>query len=280
MCTGLVFEKMSNTLEPVAPFALRHFIKLSRDDFEKLCSFYNVAVAGPRGKSPTLRMLAEALVAKLFPDEPPETREAFVDAQCRAQKAALNGSTKDLPGILEQMRDDRSNWQEFSHLTKVLQPEDKDGTDEREFRGRGPRVNVTPQALRELVPGHCGLPGIYLVHQRSARECSGYYLGGSPNASTGRTWDGPRACRSEVEAVTLVVHWLWDQHIRAGLAVLSDRPSEAKIQAACDAMVRSLAPGVVPVAGPGAAAGGAAVIAPMVARGRGRGRLGRGRRGG
>jgi hypothetical protein len=61
-----------------------------------------------------------------------------------------------LPSILEQLRDDRANYQEFAHLNMVL---DTDGAAERDSHGRGARVNVTPQALRDLVPGRCTLPG-------------------------------------------------------------------------------------------------------------------------
>ncbi len=109
-----------------------------------------------------------------------------------------SGSAKALDEVLAHLRDDTGKWQDFAPLKNSLSElaradvdEDGDDDDDAGHRSRAPRSFVTTQALRTLVPGKCLLSKIYIVHQRSAQEFRGYYLGGVPTSSTGRTWGGP-----------------------------------------------------------------------------------------
>jgi hypothetical protein len=143
--------------------------------------------------------------------------------------------------------------------------------------GRRVRSYFTPQCLRDLVPGRCNFPKIYLVHQQSSKDCQGYYCGGTPTASCSRRWDGPQCARSEADAVLSVVKWLWDNHARHGNPGLDGqrRPTEEEVREA----VRALHAAPAAAAAAPAAAAAAAAVLPL-GRGRAVARGGRGGRGG
>ena len=75
----------------------------------------------------------------------------------------------------------------------------------------GPQLNFTGAAVKELVPGSCMIPGVYLVWRRTISQWEARYYGALPRASLSVTWGGRRQL-TELEALCEVIDWMWLQH--------------------------------------------------------------------
>ena len=74
--------------------------------------------------------------------------------------------------------------------------------------------NVTCMPIKALLPEQGTLPDMTIVHSRSLKTVQGYYIGGTPLASQQRIWEGPQEKRTELTALTTIVDWIWDQHVK------------------------------------------------------------------
>jgi hypothetical protein len=82
-------------------------------------------------------------------------------------------------------------------------------------RTRGPRVNMTPAHLRNLIPD---VPGCSLTEYLTLQRYQGFYPGAIPRGSCCRSWAGrgASATRTKEQALDEVVQWLWWAHKRFG----------------------------------------------------------------
>ena len=85
----------------------------------------------------------------------------------------------------------------------------------------GPQQNFTSTAIKELVPGECRIPGVYLVWRRTISQWEARYKGALPCGSLSVTWHGRRQL-TELEALCQVLDWLWLQHEKSEAKTDSD----------------------------------------------------------
>ena len=112
-------------------------------------------------------------------------KREYIENLIYGHKPPLNTTLADFESVLELLGDEtKADFQKIHAELEVL-----DAQSRLSKRKRAKAINATPKELQHLVPGHNKIPRVYLVHQRTVRECSAYY-GGGLHGSSGRTWGG------------------------------------------------------------------------------------------
>lgn len=228
----------------------------------------------PGEKSITKLAYLEAVVAHTFPEEPNETRAELahtwsvgphagnpsgglgdeavdlLDEDNQADFAADNGGGN--PDRSDQLDEEAADAAGLNQLGRAADagglnqpaggeaaappapaaPAGAPGAKKPQWRG--PQQNFTLQCIKELVPGRCKIPGVFLVWRRTIRQWEARYQAGLPKTSMSKTWGGKQGL-TELDALLRTVDWMWAQHEQAGLmGVGEEPPSVEKVRAALD----------------------------------------------
>jgi hypothetical protein len=209
--------------ELLLAFALRHGVRLTKEDLTNLCEQCDLTPSPlPGEKSITVRSLATALVAFVFDGELPCTREAIVDLLIgsRPKRATSGDAQKALDALACLDESEREEFKKLKeHCTRVIEEGLGDAgpvavsTQSRVGSARGSKQNMTPMHLRKLIPFEGGRPAVCsLCWQATARAFQGYYTGAVPRSSVSHSYQGPRTPDDPVLALSFVVRWLWSKH--------------------------------------------------------------------
>ena len=182
-------------------FAIKSGVYLSKGVLQKVCRNESIAVPRATGQTyATHHDYGRAVIKKYFPGESSEFWEALLfgivqkklkipavlsEKMCNAV-ASLDGANKTYFQSLEVPMMEQLQVQ----LGQVVPTT-------RAASSQCPSKNLTHPCIRQLVPGGGELPRVYVVHQVTSKQFCAWY----PPRSFARTWEGPRATRSEAEAL-------------------------------------------------------------------------------
>ena len=264
--------KQTHESDWILRHAFRNEVPLTYDELDRISKTIRLFVPRPAPRQGLRAIhIALALAIHIFPEEDLATQRALAHGVTTARETTI-AEADSLKAVMEAL--DEHNRKEvydclYKHVDKATQNKHK--RPENRIGGKkGPQRNFTPKDLKCLVP-QAGEGRSYIVLQSTHKQVSAYYPGASPTGSTSRVWEGFRGDtrdRTMVDAITMVLDWLWFQESKYRLT--SDgKPTAAEIIEAVTKFVP--APGgagasPAPAADPPAGAAGPAP-APAAAAG-------------
>ena len=91
----------------------------------------------------------------------------------------------------------------------------------------GPQQNFTPECVKNLVPGRCKIPGVYIVWRRTTKVWEAKYAGAMPCQSFSKRWQGPKENLTEMQALLRCLDWMWTEHAKRRCASQAHVPTES-----------------------------------------------------
>jgi hypothetical protein len=198
---------------------LSHFLSgksmvgIDDKDLSMFCLCLKLVVTKIGEKTVGRRSRLFALINHCFPGWTDEDKVNLLIALMAQHKVSECGPKDLILAAIKQLDPDEQNTSFKSVKEKLEQEEITDDLKKtRKTAGEKKAAELsTPQLIKNLRP--TGVLRVYLVLDKGLCAFEGYYPRGKPKASTSASWG---TSRTQLEALTMVVGWLWEQHKKAG----------------------------------------------------------------